>query len=56
MFYDELAALINEAATSEGITADMMLDMKHTLLNAAFTRGAVAIRATIQGSITEPGQ
>ena len=56
MFYDELAAFINEAATIEGLTADMKLDMKHKLLNVAFSRGVVAKRATIEGSIREPGR
>ena len=56
MFFDELAAFTNEAATIEGITKDMMLDMKHKLFNVAFPRGVVAKRATIEGSVREPGQ
>lgn len=44
MFYDELAAFVNEAATIEDITADVMLDMKHKLFNVAFSRGVVAKR------------
>lgn len=56
MFYVELAAFIKWAATIEGIMEDMMLDMKRKLFNVAFPRGVVAKRATIEGSIREPGR
>lgn len=48
---NELTVSTNEAATIQGTTAGMMLDMEHKLFNVAFPRGVVSKWATIEGSI-----